>query len=161
MKEDRNKMLEAYKLGYNDLQNAMREFPMEMWDYKPAPDKWCIKEIIIHITDSEINAYLRCRKIIAENGSTITPYDQDAWAEKLMYTSRSVDTNLELFRLLRVVNYSLLVSLPSEMWGNCINHPETGKITLSDWLKIYSEHVPIHINQMRNNFVEWKKSQKY
>jgi hypothetical protein len=157
---DRNKMLEAYKSGYNELQSALREFPMEMWDYKPAPDKWCIKEIIIHMTDSEINGYIRCRKIIAENGSTITPYDQDAWAAKLMYSSRSIDTNLELFRLLRVVNYSLLEGLPSELWDNFINHPETGKISLSDWLKIYTDHVPAHINQMKKNLELWKESQK-
>jgi hypothetical protein len=151
-------MLETYKLGYNELQSALREFPMEMWDFKPLPEKWSIKEIIIHITDSELNGYIRCRKIIAENGSTITTYDQDAWAEKLMYTSRSIDTSLELFRLLRVVNYSLLAGLPSETWDNYIIHPEIGKVTLSDWLKIYSEHVPIHINQMKRNFELWEKS---
>ena len=155
---DKNKLLEAYKFGYNELQNSLREFPLEMWDYKPSPDRWSIKEIIIHMVDSEINGYLRCRKIIAESGSAISPYDQNAWADKLNYSSRSVDTNMELFRIIRIINYSLLINLPEETWNNYINHPESGKITLKDYLKIYVDHIDVHTKQMRRNFESWKKS---
>ena len=155
---DKNKLLEAYKFGYNELQNSLREFPLEMWDYKPSPDRWSIKEIIIHMVDSEINGYLRCRKIIAESGSAITPYDQNAWTDKLNYSSRSVDTNMELFRILRIINYSLLINLPEETWNNYINHPESGKITLMDYLKIYVDHIDVHTKQMRGNYESWKKS---
>ena len=155
---DKNKLLEAYKLGYNELQNTLREFPLEMFDFKPSPDKWSVKEIIIHMTDSEINGYLRCRKIIAENGSIITPYNQNAWTDKLHYSSRSIDTNLELFRLIRIVNYSLLINLPDETWNNYVTHPESGKITLKDYLKIYVDHVDIHTKQMTRNFDAWKNN---
>jgi len=155
---DINKILDEYKSGYNDLQNALREYPLEMWDFKPAPDKWCIKEIVVHITDSEINGYTRFRKTIAENGSEITPYDQDAWADKLHYSSRSVDTNMELFRLIRVLNYSLLIGIPSDTWNNFILHPERGKVTLKEHLKIYADHVPVHINQMKKVFRAWNES---
>lgn len=155
---DINKLLDDYKSGYNDLQNALREYPLEMWDYKPAPDKWCIKEIVMHITDSETNGYLRLRKTIAENGSEIITYDQDAWADKLHYSSKSVDTNLELFRLLRVLNYSLLISITEETWNNYIMHPERGKVTLKEHLNIYTEHVPVHINQMKKVYEAWNKS---
>lgn len=152
-----NKLLEQYKSGYNDLQNALREYPFEMWDFKPAADKWNIKEILIHITDSEINGYIRFRKTIAENGSEITAYDQDAWAEKLHYSSGSVDTNLELFRLLRVLNYSLLISLPEDTWNKYILHPERGKVILKEHLIIYTEHIQVHINQMKKIFEIWKE----
>ncbi len=157
---DTKKLLENYKSGYNELQNALRELPLEMWDYKPAPDKWSIKDIIVHIVDSEVNGYIRFRKIIAENGSEITAYDQDLWADKLSYESRSADTNLELFRLLRVLNYSLLIGLPEGAWNNIMNHPERGKVTLKENLEIYTEHIPAHINQMKRNYDNWKKAQK-
>jgi uncharacterized damage-inducible protein DinB len=157
---DTKKLLENYKSGYNELQNALRELPLEMWDYKPAPDKWSIKDIIVHIVDSEVNGYIRFRKIIAENGSEITAYDQDLWADKLSYESRSADTNLELFRLIRVLNYSLLVGLPEAAWNNTMQHPERGKVTLKENLEIYTEHVLAHINQMTRNYDHWKKAQK-
>ena len=152
------KTLDSYKMGFNDLQNALREFPMEMWDFKPAPDKWSIKEILIHITDSEINGYMRCRMIISQSGSTITPYDQDAWAANLNYSASSIDTAQEIFRLLRVVNYSLLKNLKEETWNNYVSHPENGKITLKEWLNIYTSHVHTHINQMKRNYDAWKNS---
>lgn len=152
------KILDEYKSGYNILQNALREYPMEMWDFKPSSDKWSIKEIIIHITDSEINGYIRFRKAIAESGSDITAYDQDAWADKLHYSSRSIDSNLEVFRLLRVLNYSMMINLSDDVWNNFINHPETGKITLKELLKIYAEHIPVHISQMKKIYNEWNES---
>jgi hypothetical protein len=153
---DINKILEEYKSGYNELQNALREIPIETWDYKPVPDKWSIKEVIIHITDSEINGYIRLRKTIAENGTEITTYDQDLWAEKLNYPSRSIDTNLELFRLIRVLNYSLLIGLPEETWNNYIIHPERGKVNLKEHVRIYVDHITVHIKQMRRVYEEWK-----
>ncbi len=152
------KLLEQYKSGYNDLQNALRDFPPEMWDYKPSSDRWSIKEIIVHITDSEINGYLRFRKAIAENGSGITAYDQNAWAETLQYSSKSMDTNTELFRLIRALNYSLLAGLSEAAWENYIMHPEIGKLTLKGLLDIYVEHVPAHIIQMKKVFDDWHRT---
>lgn len=157
---EKDKLLEQYKSGYNILQNALREFPFEMWDFKPSVEKWSIKEIIVHITDSEINGYVRFRKIIAESGSTITPYNQNSWTDNLYYSSGSMDTNLEIFRLLRVVTYTLLTAIPEEKWDNHIIHPERGKVTLKENLKIYAEHVPVHINQMKRVFEDWKKINK-
>jgi hypothetical protein len=153
---DSERMLFSYLQGYDDLVNALPEFPKEMWDYKPAPNRWSIKEILIHLTDSEANAYVRCRKIIAENGSTITAYDQDKWAYSLTYKDINVDTSLELFRLLRICNYNLLKTIPDDTWQNYCMNQEKGRMNLREWLKIYTEHVHIHISQMNDNFEEWK-----
>jgi hypothetical protein len=150
-------LLNYYKAGHDDLQNALKELPMEMWDFKPAPEKWSIREIIVHVTDSEANGYVRCRKIVAENGSEVTAYDQDAWAENLLYASRSIDSNLELFKIFRIINYTLLNDLPEEKWNNYLKHPEYGKMTLYDHVKLYADHVYGHINQMKRNLEDWKK----
>jgi len=39
-----------------------------MWQYRPAPDRWTIHEIVVHIADSEANSYIRCRRCLAEKG---------------------------------------------------------------------------------------------
>ncbi|MDR3665677.1 MAG: hypothetical protein P4L35_02425, partial [Ignavibacteriaceae bacterium] len=72
-----DRMLLSYLQGIDDFINVLPEFPKKMWDFKPAPNRWSIKEIILHMADSEANAYVRCRKIIAENGSNVLAYDQD------------------------------------------------------------------------------------
>jgi len=64
-KETRDQKIERYKNGYSELVNALKEFPGEMWTFKPSKDRWCIHEILVHIADSEANAFVKCRKLIA------------------------------------------------------------------------------------------------
>ena len=145
--------IESYSKAYDKLVQALREFPKEMWQYKPAPNKWSIHEIIIHIADSEANGFCRA-------GATVMVYDQDIWTNKLNYTDQSTDEALELFKILRRNTYNLIKNLPEETWNNSIMHPENGKMSMDDWLVVYDDHIPIHINQMKRNFGDWQKSKK-
>ena len=156
----RAERIESYSKGYESLINALKEFPKEMWFFKPAPNRWNIHEILIHIADSETNSFARARKIICEPGSAIIAYDQDAWAIKTNYESQNVDDALELFKLLRKMTYNVIKNLPDKIWSNHIDHSENGKMTLEDWLNVYDEHVEVHINQMKKNFIEWQNSIK-
>jgi len=56
----------------------------EQWHYKPGTDQWSIHEIIIHLADSEAHAYLRCRTILAEPGSTLIHFDEHQWSVALL-----------------------------------------------------------------------------
>jgi hypothetical protein len=154
---DHSRMLLSYHQGIEEFINVLPEFPKKMWDYKPAPNRWSIKEIILHMADSEANSYVRCRKIIAENGSNVMGYDQDKWAENLKYKDQNIETSLELFKQLRLNTYNLLLTISDDKWENYCMHPEHGRVTLGDWLKTYTDHVHIHISQMRDNHDEWKK----
>ena len=155
---NRKERIESYSKAYDKLVEALTEFPKEMWQYKPSPNKWSIHEIIIHITDSEANSFCRARKFICEPGSAVMAYEQDLWAVKLNYHLQSTDEALELFKILRRNTYNLIKNLPDETWDNHIMHPENGKMSLNDWLVIYDDHIPVHINQMERNFAEWQKS---
>lgn len=155
---NRSELLENFRQGFEKIRLALQNFPKHVFDYKPAPDKWSIREIIIHLADSEANAYCRFRKIIAEPGDSVMVYDQDIWAKKLNYNNQEIDPCLELFYHLRVCTYSLLKELPEATWHNFIIHPERGKVTLEDLLAIYAGHVDSHIKQMNKNFDDWKKS---
>jgi uncharacterized damage-inducible protein DinB len=156
----RDERIESYSKGYDRLLNATEQLPREMWQFKPGSNKWSIHEIIIHMADSEVNSYSRARKIIAEPGSTIMAYDQDSLTKKTSYHSQSTDDALELFKCLRKMTYHIIKKLPDETWNNYIIHPENGKMTLDDWLKVYEEHVDVHINQMKRNYSDWQKSRK-
>ena len=63
--EERRKKIESYGRAYDQLVEALKEFPREMWPFKPAPDRWSIHEILVHLADSESNAYLRARRFLA------------------------------------------------------------------------------------------------
>ena len=152
----RTKLIENYALAYNQIEEAIKEFPLEMWNYKPAPDRWSIQEILIHIADSEVNSYSRCRKIISEPGSKITVYDQDKWSEKLNYNNTDYKDALSLFKYLRKMTVNLIKELPEEFWKLSAQHEEYGEYTLERWLEIYENHIPGHINQMKKVYEDWK-----
>ena len=69
--EERQRKIESYGSAHRVLVEGLKRFPHEMWQFRPAPDRWTIHEIIIHITDSEANSYIRCRCLIAEPGSIV------------------------------------------------------------------------------------------
>lgn len=155
-KEERSKKLESYADAPDGLRKALERIPREAWTYRPAPDRWTIHEIVMHIADSEANGYVRCRRLIAEPGTQIMAYDQDAWARALCYHDQDIGDALELILWLRRTTYQLLRMVPEEVWTNRVDHPEVGSITLDDWLETYERHIPIHIDQIHRNYQAWK-----
>src|SRR5512134_819856 len=102
---DRLKKIESYGGAYDMLRAALPQFPREMWQYRAGPDGWTIHEIVVHIADSEANSYVRCRRFIAEPGSTVMGYDEMTWAQRLNYHAHSPEAAIELFRHLRECSY--------------------------------------------------------
>jgi uncharacterized damage-inducible protein DinB len=158
-KEERERKIESYGSAYAQLVEALKQIPKAAWEFKPAPDRWSVHQIIVHIADSEANGYVRCRRFVAEPGKSVMAYDQELWAEALRYQEQSVEDALELFKWLRQANYRLVSSLPEPVWSNTVEHPERGTMTLDNWLDIYERHIPGHINQMKKVFEEWKVAQ--
>ena len=156
--EEIKSKIESFGKAHSQVVEALKEFPQEMLKWKPAPEKWSIHEIIIHLADSEANAFIRCRKFISEPGSILTVYDQDKLAIATYYHSQSTVDALELFKFLRIMTHNLIKMLPAETWNNKCTHPEHGEQDLMHWLNIYENHIPKHIGQMRRNFDEWNKS---
>ncbi|MCX6150988.1 MAG: DinB family protein [Ignavibacteriales bacterium] len=150
--EERKEKIESYGKAYDNLEEALKQFPKEMWKYKPSPAEWSIHEIIIHLADSEANSYTRCRRFIAEPGSGVLGYDQDLWANSLNYHNQSTDDALALFKYLRLMSYNLIKDLPQKVWANVVEHSENGLMTMDDWLKIYENHIPVHIAQMKRTY---------
>lgn len=154
---ERQTHLAAYARAHADLTAALERFPETMWQFRPASDAWTIHETLIHITDSEANSYIRCRRCIAEPGSTVLGYDEMQWARALDYHARSTAEALELFKGLRQQSYQLIKDLPEATWANTITHSESGVMTLDDWLLTYTRHIPDHIAQMQGVYAAWLK----
>lgn len=151
----RAEKLILYAAAADLLNSALASIPSEAWDWKPGSARWSIREIILHITDSEANSYIRCRRFIAEPGKTVMAYDEDTWAETLKYRDQDPKTAIELFRLLRHATAQLISRLPDAVWSHTVQHPENGTMTLDDWLDVYSRHVPEHINHIQATYEAW------
>jgi hypothetical protein len=148
-------LLRQYEEGSQLLKDVLRQFPREMWTYKPGENKWSIHEVIIRLADSEIQSHVRCRMILAEPGTTIPNHDEDQWSVALNYLESDVDEALDTIRLIRRLNSRLLKAVQALEWGNYCVHSVRGKMTLEDWLSTYAEHIPHHIQQLRRIHEHW------
>jgi hypothetical protein len=153
--------IKLYGKGFELLTEVLDETPRKMWKFKPSPEAWSIHEVIVHLADSETNAALRARLLIAEPGRPVMAYDQDAWAVKLNYHDQDVDDALKVVKMARKTTLALLKSLPVETFENTILHPEYEKpYTFTMWLTVYSEHIPGHIEQIKQIYQAWKEAGK-
>lgn len=148
-------LVESYGKAHDKIITCLNSIPREIWDWQPPYNKWTIHQNIVHLADSEVNSYVRCRRFIAEPGSTVMGYDQERWASLLHYDKQNIEDALELYRLLRKMTYNLIKEMPFEMWENTIAHSENGTMKMWQWLRCYENHT--HILQIQRVFQEWKK----
>lgn len=146
--EERKKLVELYRGGYAAVAEALLKITPEELEFKPAPDKWSVREIVHHLADSEMTAAVRLRLLLAEDRPTIRGYDQDEFARRLYY-DRPHEVSLELFNVARRSTAEILDRLTPTEWVREGTHTEAGPYGVEDWLKTYSGHAHKHAKQIR------------
>jgi hypothetical protein len=116
---------------------------------KPAPGKWSIAEIVVHLADVEIVVGYRIRLILGNPGGPIQAFDQDAWAEKMEYQRRDVRKSLEMYRSLRQANMALLKSLKPAQWQQYGMHSERGQENIETIVRMFAGHDVNHREQVK------------
>jgi hypothetical protein len=130
------------------LKKAIQGRTPKQLKWRPEPGKWSIAEIIAHLADVEIVASWRMRSVIGENGITIQPFDQDAWASAFQYQKRDARRSLEMFRVLRENNLAMLKEIPREVWENYGMHLERGKESVAHLARMFAGHDTNHVLQV-------------
>ena len=125
-------------------------------DFAPEPGKWSIRQIVAHLSDSEIVGAARLRQVIAEQDPKLEAFDQDAWVNNLDYAKRKPSQSLETFRRIRAENYELLKDIPESAFSRAGIHSEQGRVTLLQLVQGYAEHAENHAAQLRARRSEFK-----
>jgi len=149
--ETLGELLERMRRGPELVSDAVAGATTAELDFVPGAGRWTIRQIVAHLTDSEMVYSDRFRRVIAEDNPTLTVVDEKVWAANLDYERRSPAEELQLIRLTRARNSSLLSSLPSRAFERAGVHSERGRLTLLDLLRIYAEHAEGHARQIRGN----------
>ncbi|TBL80240.1 DinB family protein [Paenibacillus thalictri] len=144
-------IVESYAKGYELLTAALEGASAELMNFKPGPEKWSIKEVIVHVCDAEMVAIYRMKKVISEENPLLFKFDPDAWASRQDYVSLDHEAYLQLFRSLRASMVPVLSALKPEDWERTGVHNVTGKQTLHDIVKMFVGHVDRHIAQIERN----------
>src|SRR5579864_6686466 len=147
--QELRKQLEQLSMGPRAVTAAVAQTADPVLNYKPAPEKWCIREIVAHLADVELIYGYRMRQMLADKSPTIAPVDQDDWARNLNYREASLAASLEQYSALRQANIRLLRQIEIQDLGRGAFHPERGRLlTLAELLGMMVGHDPNHLRQI-------------
>ena len=140
--------LERFAAGFAAVADALDGADDDDLDRRGPSGEWSAREIVHHLADSESMAYIRLRRLIAEDVPLIAGYDEPEWARRLHY-ERPIETSIEVLHAVRDASQQLLMALTPDEWERRGTHSESGEYSVDDWLGIYSEHSHEHADQIR------------
>ena len=110
------------------------------------PEGWTVRQVVHHLADSHVNAYIRFKLALTEDTPTIKPYDEAAWAELEDTAAVPISVSLDLLDALHVRWVALLRSLTPEDLERDFRHPEKGRLMrLDSTLGMYAWHGKHHV----------------
>jgi hypothetical protein len=154
---ERASLIERYANGPALLAAALAKLPRDAVKWKPGPDRWSAHEIVVHCADSETNAHMRLRYLLAEPEPLIVGYDQDQWAKRFDYHAHPIDAALATVKAVRANTVPLLERATAQDWRRVGRHTESGPYSAEDWLAVYAEHLEKHSRQIEGNLDAWRK----
>ena len=113
---------------------------------------WTVRQVIHHVPDSHLNAYVRFKLTLTEEEPAIKPYNETRWAELTDTKKTPIDVSLNLLDSLHIRWVTLLNSLAPNDFHRTLRHPESGIMTLEKLLALYAwhgRHHTAHITTLR------------
>lgn len=134
------------------LRAAVDGLMEDQLDTPYRPGGWTVRQVVHHLPDSHVNAYVRCKLTATESTPTIRVYDEKAWAREEDAVRAPVEMSLALLEALHRRWVAWLRTLDDGVWSRRLEHPEAGPMNFSELLCMYgwhSEHHLAHIVRLR------------
>lgn len=133
------------------LRNAVRGLDDKKLDTPYRDGGWSVRQVVNHVSDSHMNAFIRLKLGLTENHPTIKPYEQQLWAE-LGDARGPIGGSLSLLDALHERWVRLLRTLDEKDFERTIFHPENGDMTLGLSTIHYAwhgKHHTAHVTSLR------------
>ena len=106
---------------------------------------WTVAQVVHHLADSHMNAFIRTKLAATEDNPTIKPYDENAWARTPDANGPELETSLALLEALHVRWVQLAQGLQGADFERTLVHPERGPMTIDRTLALYAWHGRHHV----------------
>jgi hypothetical protein len=113
---------------------------------------WTVRQVVHHVPESHMNAFIRFKLALTENEPTIKPYMEDRWAQLSDVQTTAPEVSLALLDALHIRFVDLLRAIKQEEWKRTFRHPELGVVPLEKNLALYAwhgKHHVAHITELR------------
>lgn len=127
------------------LRAAVRGLSESQLDTPYREGGWSLRQVVHHVPESHMNAYIRFKLALTEDNPTIKPYNEDAWSKLGDVPRAPVEISLTLLEALHERWVTLLDTLGPADFERPLVHPEIGPIALDRLLQMYAWHGPHHV----------------
>ncbi len=141
--------IEAAPFGFREAASALS--PKQL-DTPYREGGWTARQVIHHVPDSHMNAYIRFKLALTETDPVVKPYDEAAWARLGDVVAVPVETSLALLESLHQRWVALMRSLTEEDWKKRYIHPEPKSDVgpLDVVLAMYAWHCDHHLAHVKS-----------
>ena len=140
------------------IENAISNLDASQIETPYREGGWTVKQLIHHVADSHMNAYIRFKLGLTEDNPTIRPYDQEAWSKLSDSEHIPVNVSVTLLHALHRRWHEILINIKDADFERTVYHPEYKK-TMTLWYLLgmyawHSRHHTAHITSLRER-MKW------
>jgi hypothetical protein len=148
--EQKQKLINDIAETPAQLRDAVAGLSPQQLDTVYRPGGWTVRQVVHHLPDSHMNAFVRFKLALTEDEPTIKPYEQQLWAELADSKETPIEISLTMLDALHDRWVRLLRSLTREDWQRSFRHPELGVVSLEKNLALYAWHGHHHVAHVTN-----------
>lgn len=110
---------------------------------------WTTRQVVHHVADSHMNAFVRFRLILTEDTPTVKPYQEAEWAKLIDSTTEDPSASIQILEGLHRRWHRMLDAMTDADFQRSARHPEHGLVT-ADWLlQLYAWHGRHHVGHIK------------
>ena len=150
--EQRSRFIATIAAAPAQLRSAVKGLSPAQLDTPYRPQGWTVRQVVHHVPESHMNAYIRFKLALTEDVPNIRPYMEDRWALLADVPQTPIEASLALLEHLHTRWVTLLRTLGAPEFARTFRHPELGVQSLDRTLALYAwhgAHHTAHITSLR------------
>ena len=132
-----------------ELKAVLAALPAGALDRPYREGGWTARQVVHHVADSHINAYVRTRLTLTEDKPTVKPYEEGDWANLLDARTLDPAVSVQILDGIHTRWHHLLQSLEPAQFARAAVHPQHGDVTLDFFLQMYAWHGRHHLGHLK------------
>jgi hypothetical protein len=127
------------------LRQAVAGLSAEQLDTPYRPGGWTVRQVVHHLPDSHLNAYVRFKLALTEEEPAIRTYQEARWAETPEARGGPLEISLDLLAALHARWLAAIRGLDAAAFARRLRHPDWGVLTIDELLAQYAWHGRHHL----------------
>lgn len=150
--DQRQKFIEEIEEAPAALRAAVQGLTPQQIETPYRDGGWTVRQVVHHVPESHMNAYIRFKLALTEDEPTIKPYEESLWAQLPDVQSTPLEVSLALMDSLHDRWVRVLRAIHPKEWKRTFRHPELGVMPLEKNVALYAwhgRHHVAHITELR------------